>query len=97
MNIQYTNGYPELVLIGNCDIGFFYLTADWLQNNLNINFSNKDQHGQVIFWQFEFAGSVLLLKHDANSHLCIQPTASTKFTDVDKSAILNFEEVLIHM
>jgi len=96
MNVRDINGYPELVLITNCNMTLFFMTAQWLQSKLSIRFYNKVRNEQIVIWNFEFAGALLSLKHDENSTLSIQPHNCTSGTSSDKAAIKKLGETMLY-
>lgn len=90
MILTTTNGYLEAVVLKDCEVMFFYRTADWLQIKMGIQFSSKTEIGKSIAWRFKFHDSFLVLRYDALNGIYVSPAAFTLATSTDLKAFKAF-------
>lgn len=94
MVLQTAKGYPEVQLLGACDVVLFHKTADWLRQKIGITFTSKTEYGVNITWQFEFAGASLLLRYIQTAGISLCPAALAQATDEDRGAFKKLVETL---
>ncbi|WP_143774325.1 hypothetical protein [Niastella vici] len=88
MVLQTTKGYPEILLLGPCDISLFYKVADWLGQNIGLTFSNNIENAGANFWEFQFMGATLQLQYIPALGIFICPKALINSTEHDKASLM---------
>lgn len=94
MLLQTKNGYPEVVLIPQCESSCFYSTADWLRHEIGISFCNKIKNDSTIAWHFCFGVGMAVLKYDPDEGISLCPAGFGKATIEERAAFKMLTETL---
>jgi hypothetical protein len=86
MVLQMTNGYPEIILVGQCTQAVFDATANWLKQKIGISFNKQTELSGQILWEFVYAGAPVNLRYDPDYGIDLCPARYQQATEDDKAA-----------
>ena len=87
-------GCTEAVIADNGGLKSFYQVADILSEDLQLNFSNKEDDFDTIDWEFKFKGHNLTLHYNIYSGVSIFPTKTRDALNKDNKAVVELANVL---
>jgi hypothetical protein len=83
---QTTNGYPEIILVGQCNQAVFDATANWLKQKIGISFDKQTERNGQILWEFVYADAPVILRYDPYNGIDLCPARYQQATEDDKAA-----------
>jgi len=86
MVLQTINGYPEIILVGQCNQAVFDATANWLKQKIGINFHIQTERDGQMLWEFAYAGGIIVLRYDPDKGIDLCPARYQQATDDDRTA-----------
>jgi len=94
MILQNTNGYPEVLLMGTCNISVFEATAQWLKSKIEIVFNKEVCLNGTITWEFVWSGMLIALHYDPMIGINLIPVSLKNATDEERAKFEAFAEEL---
>ncbi|MBH8568161.1 DUF3630 family protein [Microvirga sp. STS02] len=74
--IEDSNGYAEFIIAENCGFKLFYDVAARLERLLGVEFTNKVDDFDALYWCFNYQKSRLILHYSIYSGISIYPENS---------------------
>ncbi|MDR6562855.1 MULTISPECIES: hypothetical protein [unclassified Arcicella] len=84
--LEIDKGWTEAIIDDDCGFDKFYKVAHILETNFNLIFTNKLNHFDIIYWDFDFKGSKLVLSYNIYLGISISPLAFKESTLADNNA-----------
>jgi len=82
-------GWTEAIIASNCGFDKFYSAAKILENTFDVNFINKLDGLDSLYWDFIIDKKRLTLHFDTFAGVSIFPTNLKDATDEENAAILD--------
>jgi len=96
MRIVYNDiGYHELIVLDNCEFGDFYDYAEKIKAQLNINYKNKLEDFDDLYWDFEFEKSEFVLCYNVYLGISICPSKFKNASEDDNRKLAELLDILI--
>jgi hypothetical protein len=87
-------GCTEAVLDDDGGLNRFYLIADILKEDLQVNFTNKEDDFDAINWDFSFGKHLLTLCYSIYNGISLFPTLLNNSKKRDSEAVVELASVL---
>lgn len=87
-------GCTEAVLDDDGGLNRFYLIADILKEDLQVNFTNKEDDFDAINWDFSFGKHLLTLCYSIYNGISLFPTLLNHARKRDSEAVVELASVL---
>ncbi|MBS1620108.1 MAG: hypothetical protein JST10_16895 [Bacteroidetes bacterium] len=94
LTLRTTMGCTEAIIDDDGGLKRFYQVADLLSEDLNINFSHKEDDFDTIDWEFRFKGHNLTLHYNIYNGISIFPTKTRDALNKDNKAVVELANVL---
>jgi len=94
MKIETSKGYTEVILVDNCDFDEFYKTAAILKSTLHIEFTDKLNDFDSLYWDFTYKDSEFVLHYNIYLGISIFPKNFTNATSSDNRSVIEVSELL---
>lgn len=72
-HLKTNSGGTEAVIDDNCGISKFYLIADTLADELNVEFINQVDNAETLDWEFKYKSQLLKLHYNIFNGVSILP------------------------
>ena len=92
--IETDKGWTEVILDDNCNYNKFYLAAVILEKDFQIEFSDKLDDFDSLYWEFTYKESALMLHYNIYFGVRIFPKAFQLATPVDNESVIEIGELL---
>lgn len=87
-------GCTEAIIDDDCGLKRFYQVADILSDDLEINFTNKEDDFDTLTWNFLFKGHVLTLYYNIYTGISIYPHKFREAPRKDNDAVIEVAKFL---
>lgn len=94
LTLRTNMGCTEAVIDDDGGLKRFYQVADVLSEDLNINFSHKEDDFDTIDWEFRFKGHNLTLHYNIYNGISIFPTKTRDALNKDNKAVVELANAL---
>ncbi|RKR85194.1 uncharacterized protein DUF3630 [Mucilaginibacter gracilis] len=95
MRIEITpNGIKQLTIDDNCDYADFYLFAELLASLTGINYKNKFDGFDDLYWDFDFEGSEMTLSYNVYLGISINSLKFKDATPLEEQKFIRLLEIL---
>jgi len=87
-------GCTEAVIADDGGLKEFYRVANILSQDLDVNFSNKEDDFDTIDWEFRFKGHNLTLHYSIYNGISLFPTKTRDALSKDNKAVVELANVI---
>jgi hypothetical protein len=94
MVLETKNGYPEIILVGQCNMAVFPAMANWLKQKLGITFEIQTELEGQIQWKFTYNYTAVVLRYDHENGIALFPAKYHQATEDDRAAFDNLLRIL---
>ena len=94
LTLRTTFGCTEAVIEDDGNLKRFYLIADILSDDLQVQFINKEDDFDAINWDFAFGNHHLTLHYSIYSGISIFPTKTNNAKKRENNAVVEIANVL---
>jgi len=88
------NVWTYFIIEEDCNIDVFYYAAGILITHLKVDFNNKLNDFDTIYWDFQFDNTVMTLHYNIYLGLSLFPTRLREASRADNVAVLQIGQVL---
>lgn len=97
IQVNTDKGWTESIIYENCDFDKFYTAADILKNNFNVQFTNKLNDFDTLYWDFLIDSNCLTLYYNIYLGLSIYPTNFKEATKEENQAVIEVGQNLSNL
>lgn len=94
LTLRTTLGCTEAVIDGDGGLKRFYQIASILSDDLQVNFTNKEDDFDAISWDFQLGNHELTLQYSIYNGICMFPTKTKDARKRDNRAVVELANVL---
>lgn len=94
LTLRTTLGCTEAVIDGDGGLKRFYQIADILSDEMNINFTTKEDDFDTISWNFSLGNNALTLHYSIYNGISVFPTKAHEARKRDNRAVIELASVL---
>lgn len=94
LTLRKSLGCTEAVLDDDGGLNRFYLIADILKEDLQVNFTKKEDDFDAINWDFSFGKHLLTLCYSIYNGISLFPTLLNRSKERDNKAVVELASVL---
>jgi hypothetical protein len=94
LTLRTTLGCTEAVIADDGGLKEFYHVANILSQDLDVNFSNKEDDFDTIDWEFRFKGHNITLHYSIYNGISIFPTKTKDALSKDNKAVVELANVI---
>jgi len=94
IKIETDKGWTEAVIDENCNYDKFYLAVVVLEKDFQVEFSNKLEDLDSLYWEFTYEGSKLMLHYNIYFGVSIFPKAFKLATSADNEMVTEIANLL---
>jgi len=94
LTLRTTLGCTEAVIDGDGGLKRFYQIASILSDDLQVNFTNKEDDFDAISWNFQLGNHELTLQYSIYNGICMFPTKTKDARKRDNRAVVELANVL---
>jgi len=94
LTLRTTLGCTEAIITDDGGLKEFYHIANILSQDLDVNFSNKEDDFDTIDWEFRFKGHNITLHYSIYNGISIFPTKTKDALSKDNKAVVELATVL---
>ncbi len=94
LTLRTTLGCTEAVIADDGGLKEFYHVANILSQDLDVNFSNKEDDFDTIDWEFRFKGHNITLHYSIYNGISIFPTKTKDALSKDNKAVVELATVI---
>jgi hypothetical protein len=88
LTLRTTLGCTEAIISDDGSLKEFYHVANILSQDMNVNFSNKEDDFDTIDWEFRFKGHNITLHYSIYNGISIFPTKTKDALSKDNKAVV---------
>lgn len=94
LTLRTTLGCTEAIIADDGGLKEFYHVANILSQDLDVNFSNKEDDFDTIDWEFRFKGHNITLHYSIYNGISIFPTKTRDALSKDNKAVVELANVI---
>jgi hypothetical protein len=94
LTLRTTLGCTEAIISDDGSLKEFYHVANILSQDMNVNFSNKEDDFDTIDWEFRFKGHNITLHYSIYNGISIFPTKTKDALSKDNKAVVELATVI---
>ncbi|MCY7310348.1 MAG: DUF3630 family protein [Bacteroidota bacterium] len=94
LTLRTTLGCTEAVIADDGGLKEFYHVANILSQDLDVNFSNKEDDFDTIDWEFRFKGHNITLHYSIYNGISIFPTKTKDALSKDNKAVVELANLI---
>jgi hypothetical protein len=94
LTLRTTLGCTEAIISDDGSLKEFYHVANILSQDMNVNFSNKEDDFDTIDWEFRFKGHNITLHYSIYNGISIFPTKTKDALSKDNKAVVELANVI---
>jgi hypothetical protein len=94
LTLRTTLGCTEAIITDDGGLKEFYHIANILSQDLDVNFSNKEDDFDTIDWEFRFKGHNITLHYSIYNGISIFPTKTKDALSKDNKAVVELATVI---
>jgi len=87
-------GYTQIVISDNCEFDDFYSYADLLKNKLQVNYLNRLDDFDTLYWTFLFDGTSFDLSYNVFLGINIYPSKGFRSSAEENELVKKLFEVV---
>ena len=94
LTLRTTLGCTEAVISDDGSLKEFYHVANVLSQDMDVNFSNKEDDFDTIDWEFRFKGHYITLHYSIYNGISIFPTKTRDALSKDNKAVVELANLI---
>ena len=94
LTLRTTLGCTEAIISDDGSLKEFYHVANILSQDMDVNFSNKEDDFDTIDWEFRFKGHNITLHYSIYNGISIFPTKTKDALSKDNKAVVELANVI---
>ena len=94
LTLRTTLGCTEAVISDDGSLKEFYHVANILSQDMDVNFSNKEDDFDTIDWEFRFKGHYITLHYSIYNGISIFPTKTRDALSKDNKAVVELANLI---
>ena len=94
LTLRTTLGCTEAVIADDGGLKEFYRVANILSQDLDVNFSHKEDDFDTIDWEFRFKGHNITLHYSIDNGVSLLPTKTKDALSKDNKAVVELANVI---
>jgi hypothetical protein len=94
LTLRTTFGCTEAVIADSGGLKEFYRVANILSQDLDVNFSHKEDDFDTIDWEFRFRGHNITLHYSIYNGISIFPTKTKDALSKDNKAVVELANII---